>query len=328
MKPPLELGLGPWAPGREGASWPDGFLAQAELAERLGYHSIWLPESHFDPSGACPSPLLLLAAAAARTQRLRLGTTSFLLPVRHPLHVAEEVAVLDRLSGGRVCFGIGRGFRPSLFSAFGVPESEKRDRFEGALETVLRAWRGEAVVSPGDEDGGEQAVHVHPLPVQKPHPPVWVAAFGPKALQQAGRLGFPYLASPVEPLDQLEENYARHRSALPPDVASASLAVPIIRTVFLSRDGTRVRAVREALVEQAGQVARRLRGRFSRLAEVSVDQWALVGEPAEVEEGIARYRERIGVTHLIARGQVPGATPEEASESVRLLAEEVRRDVG
>jgi alkanesulfonate monooxygenase SsuD/methylene tetrahydromethanopterin reductase-like flavin-dependent oxidoreductase (luciferase family) len=321
---PLELGLGPWTV-REGSGPDGGFIRQAELAEELGYHSIWLPENHFDPGGSCPSPLLLLAAAAARTSRLRIGTTSYLLPVRHPVQVAEDVAVLDRLSGGRVVFGIGRGFRPALFRTFGVPASEKRDRFEAALRTLLGAWRGEPVAwsDDGSEDRDPSPVHIHPLPVQKPHPPIWVAAFGPKALEQAGRLGLPYLASPVEPLSRLEENHARHRAAFPPELDEDALAVPVIRTVFVSSDSARVREVREGLERQSREVARRLGGRFEALAQAPVEEWALVGEPAEVKDGIARYRERIGLTHLIARSQVPGASPEEMEGSARTLARTV-----
>jgi alkanesulfonate monooxygenase SsuD/methylene tetrahydromethanopterin reductase-like flavin-dependent oxidoreductase (luciferase family) len=302
-----------------------GFLRQAEIAEELGYHSIWLPESHFDQAGSCPSPLLLLAAAAGRTSRVRLGTTSYLLPLRHPVHVAEEVAVLDQLSGGRVVFGVGRGFRPDLFTTFGVPASEKRDRFEAVLETILRAWRGEPIPSSEDGEAGEGAtpIRVSPLPVQKPHPPIWVAAFGPKALTQVGRLGLPYLASPVETLDRLVENYARHRDALPDD-RPGPVEVPVIRTVFVSRDSSRIRAVREALEQQARTLAERLGGRFSGLAREPVDAWALVGEPEVVADRIALYRERIGLTLLIARGQVPEATTEEMDGSIRLLADDVR----
>ncbi len=303
-----------------------GFLRQAELAEELGYHSIWLPESHFDPAGSCPSPLLLLAGVAARTSRIRLGTTSYLLPVRHPVHVAEEVAVLDHLSGGRVIFGVGRGFRSTLFTTFGVPASEKRDRFELALETVRRAWRGEPI-PPSEEDEGATPVRVTPQPVQKPHPPIWVAAFGPKALTQVGRLGLPYLASPVETLDRLVENYAQHREALPDEVRDVPLEVPVIRTVFVSRDPSRVRAVRGALEKQARGIAKRLGGRFAGLAEERVDSWALVGEPGEVADRLSLYRERIGLSLLIARAQVPEISPEESETSIRLLAEEVMRRV-
>jgi alkanesulfonate monooxygenase SsuD/methylene tetrahydromethanopterin reductase-like flavin-dependent oxidoreductase (luciferase family) len=323
---PVEIGIGPWTTGfgsRTDAGI--GFLRQAELAEALGFHSIWLPESHFEPAGACPSPLLLLAAAAARTSRLRLGTTSYLLSVRHPVHVAEEVAVLDRLSGGRVLLGVGRGFRRSLFSTFGVSAAEKRDRFESTLETVLRAWRGESLGTPRPDTGSEKGtpVRVSPEPVQKPHPPVWVAAFGPKALEQAGRLGLPYLASPMEPIDRLVENYQRHRAALR-EPKQDCLAVPVIRTLFVSRNRERICAVREALSEQARAVVDRLGERFSRLADATVDDWALVGNPEEVTEAVQRYRERIGLSHLIARAQVPGADQVEIEDSIRLLAEHVR----
>ena len=112
----LHLGVTPWS--FEGEGLAGGLAEQAVLAESLGFDSLFLPESHFAGSASIPSPLLLLAAAAARTTRLRLGTTSFLLPVRNPIHVAEEVAVLDRLSQGRVILGMGRGFRGALFTAF------------------------------------------------------------------------------------------------------------------------------------------------------------------------------------------------------------------
>jgi alkanesulfonate monooxygenase SsuD/methylene tetrahydromethanopterin reductase-like flavin-dependent oxidoreductase (luciferase family) len=319
----LEIGIGPWtAADRGGDDEGGGFLRQAELAESLGFHSIWLPESHFESSGACPSPLLLLAAAAARTTKLGLGTTSYLLSVRHPVHVAEEVAVLDRLSGGRVLFGVGRGFRQALFATFGVPAAEKRDRFEAVLGTILQAWRGDPVPGKSGSRKGTP-VRVSPQPIQRPHPPVWVAAFGPKALAQAGRLGLPYLASPVESLDQLVKNYEQHRAALDPR-PDESLPVPVIRTLFVSRRAARIREVREALADQARAVANRLGKRFARLAESPVDEWALVGEPAEVAEAVERYRERIGLSHLIARAQVPAVSAEEVEESVRLLAEEVR----
>jgi alkanesulfonate monooxygenase SsuD/methylene tetrahydromethanopterin reductase-like flavin-dependent oxidoreductase (luciferase family) len=318
--PPLEIGTTPWI------AEPDGSAAelaeQAELAERLGYGSFWLPEHHFGAAGAIPAPLLLLAAVAARTTRLRVATTSFLLPVRHPIHVAEEVAVLDRLSGGRVTLGVGRGFRGALFTAFDVPAAEKRDRFEANLRAIRDAWRGEPVAFEADGAGGApKPVVLAPLPLQRPHPPVWVAAFGPKAVAQAGRLGLPYLASPIEPLSRLLENYARHREALPEAERVAPLAVPVMRTVFASRAPARLREVREALARQAAALARAPGPAFRHLGGVGVDEWALVGEPEAVAEGIARYREALGMTHLVVRAQIPGLPRELAEDSLALVAE-------
>ena len=309
---PLHLGLTPWAGDLAAAAALIG--GQAETAEAMGYDSFWLPESHFQSPGACPTPLLLLAAAAARTSRIALGTTSYLLPIRNPIHAAEEVAVLDRISNGRVILGLGRGFRPSLFAAFDVPQREKRDRFEAALAIMLRAWAGEPIL-----ENGAEPFWLEPRPVQEPHPPLWVAAFGPKAVAQAGRLGLPYLASPVEPLFRLLQNYRLHGEALLEAGRSPKLPVPIMRTVFVSDDPSALGRVRQGLERQAAEMRAStsavLRGR----AEGGIDDWAIIGEPAAVAETIGRYREELGITHLIVRGALPHCESAERLESLERL---------
>jgi alkanesulfonate monooxygenase SsuD/methylene tetrahydromethanopterin reductase-like flavin-dependent oxidoreductase (luciferase family) len=313
----LAIGLTPWQDDWNGTA--DSLSRQAELAEQLGFHSFWLPESHFAGPGSNPAPLLRLSAVAARTRRLGIGTTSFLLPVRHPLHVAEEVAVLDRLSNGRVILGVGRGFRPALFAAFDVPAREKRDRFEAALAVIRDAWLGKPVANePGDAGS---PVHLAPLPLQKPHPPIWVAAFGPKAVAQAGRLGLPYLASPIETLSGLEENYARHREALGDDARAAALAVPVMRSVYTSRDVSALARVHALLARQSRALARAGAASLRRVAEAAVDDWAIVGEPEAVADRIRVHVERLGMTHLIVRAHVPELPPDAALDSLRLLAE-------
>jgi len=317
----LHLGVTPWLDA--GAGPVEGLVAQAELAERLGYGSFWLPESHFTGAGAMPAPLLRLAAVAARTRRLRVATTSYLLPVRHPLHVAAEVAELDQLSGGRVILGVGRGFRAALFRAFGVPAKEKRDRFEAALEVMRAAWRGEPVIS--DEatgDGGSPGpVLLSPLPVQRPHPPIWVAGFGPKAVAQAGRLGMPDLASPIETLAQLARNYVRHREALAEAGHGPAEAVPVMRTVFVHSDPRVLARADAALAKQAGALARAPLATLRRHADAAVEDWAIVGEPNRAADAVAALRAELGVTHLIVRPHVPGVPPEALAESLERIAE-------
>ena len=290
---------------------------QARLAEELGYESFWLPENHFTGEGAIPDPLMLLAAVAAATKRIRLATTSYLLPLRHPLQAAEQVAVLDQLSQGRVILGVGRGFQASMFSAFNVARHEKREIFEWCLASMMRAWQGESIVD-------EEQIELSPRPVQLPHPPVWVAAFGPKALSQAGRLGLPYLASPVESLASLRDNYARHRKACAEAGAQMPEEVPVMRTVFVSNDGSMLNRVRTLLEDQARQM-RSQPGAATRLVQDSVDEWALIGEPAAVLDNLARYREEVGVTHLIAtRLRIGGVENEQLEASLRLLADTIR----
>ena len=298
---PLEIGLTPWL--FDDGHLSSGFAAQAERAESLGFHSIFVPEHHFAP-GAIPAPLLLLAAAAARTKTIRLGTTSYLLPLRHPLHAAAEVAVLDRVSEGRVILGVGRGFRKATFAAFDVPPAEKRDRFEAALAAMREAWEGKPVVFEDGESG--PPVVLTPLPVQKPHPPIWVAAFGPKALAQAGRLALPYLAAPMEPRSKLEENLTRYREACGAAGREPPAEVPIMRTVFVSEDVGELARASAALEEQMRGMARAPRALRARLTADALDDWAIVGEPAAVADRIAALRERFGMTHLIVRTQIPG----------------------
>jgi alkanesulfonate monooxygenase SsuD/methylene tetrahydromethanopterin reductase-like flavin-dependent oxidoreductase (luciferase family) len=312
--PRLEVGLALGAPGSgDPTAWHGDLVERAVQAESLGFHSVWIPESHFADAGSIPAPLLLLAAIAARTSHIRLGTSSYLLPVRHPLRVAEEVAVLDQLSRGRVILGVGRGFRRPLFEAFGVRRAEKRERFEQVLEALFRAWRGEPIEPSG--------VRVSPLPAQRPHPPVWVAAFGPKALAQAAGLGLPYLASPLETLSRLRENHERHRDGLPAESAERPMAVPAIRSVFVSRRREVLSRVRDALEQQAAALARQLGDTLPHAGAAPVDEWAIVGEPSAVEDGIEAYRESIALSHLIARVQVPGASDDELESSTAEIAE-------
>lgn len=300
----IEVATTPWN-WRE-AVGAEGLCRQAERAEALGFHSFWLPENHFGGAGALPAPLLLLAAVAARTSTLRLGCTSYLLPIRHPLLAAEEVAVLDQLCGGRLILGVGRGVQPALFSAFGLASAEKRERFAENLAIMRRAWRGEPI----GEDAAGEPLYLAPTPLQRPEPPVWVAAFGPLALEQVAGLGLPYLASPLESIEQLSQNYRRHRALVAEANLPAVDTVPVMRTVFITPDARLASSVREALRRQ--MVSR------MRESNAAVDDWALVGDAVRVREKLAQYRERLGLSHLILRGGMPLVDESEQLRSLEL----------
>jgi alkanesulfonate monooxygenase SsuD/methylene tetrahydromethanopterin reductase-like flavin-dependent oxidoreductase (luciferase family) len=303
----MHLGLTPWNFTRSGAG---DLAAQARFAEDLGYESFWLPENHFNP-GAIPDPLMLLSAVAAGTRTIRLGTTSFLLPLRHPLQAAEQVAVLDQLSGGRVILGVGRGFAPDMLKAFNVVPKEKRAMFERALETMMRAWSGEPVSVDGHED---LSVVLDPLPVQSPLP-IWVAAFGPKALAQAGGFGLPYLASPMETIDSLQANFERVDDAARQADKPAPAQRPIMRTVYVSDSSTEIRELKTRLNDASIQSQRRDGG-------AEIDEYSIIGDRAEVADRIAEYEDRLGVTHLVAtRLRVSGVPEDQLKTSLELLAD-------
>jgi alkanesulfonate monooxygenase SsuD/methylene tetrahydromethanopterin reductase-like flavin-dependent oxidoreductase (luciferase family) len=281
---------------------------QGEIAEKIGFDSFWLPESHFGGDISIPSPLMLLAAVSARTSRIRLGSTSYLLPIRHPVHAAEEVAVLDRLSGGRVILGVGRGFQDAMFTVFGIPIKEKRKRFKANLDIMVAAWQGEAITA--DNDG--EPVFLAPLPVQKPYPPIWVAAFGPLAIRQAGRLGLPYIASPVETMASLLDNYQQHKIHSETAGHSEIDTIPVMRTLFINEDRALISRVKENLKKEA---AHRMRTQTA-----SVDDWAIVGDIAYVTDKISEYEEELGLNYLIARGRLPGVDNETQIASLEQLA--------
>ncbi len=281
----MKLGITPWDISDRSAV---GLSAQAALAERFGYQSFWLPESHFG-ANSIPEPLMLLAAVAAGTQGIRLGTTSFLLPLRNPVQAAEQVAVLDQLSGGRVILGVGRGFAPAMLRVFEVDPRDKRTLFEARLALMMRAWAGEPVTA--GSDAGE-TLRLDPLPVQRPHPPIWVAAFGPKALTQAGRLGLPYLASPVETLATLAQNYQRHAEAAAAAGHARPAEVPVMRTLFVTANAGETAELRERVHGEALKSGRLPPG-------ARAEDWTLIGEAGYVREQVAAYRELLGVTHLI-----------------------------
>ena len=273
-------------------------LDLAQQADRAGLHSIWLPEMHFAP-GACSTPLSFLSALAATTQHVRLGTTSLLLPIHDPVRTARDVRAVESLSNHRLLLGLGRGFRKPLFQAFGIPAREKRDRFDAHLEVMLREWQGRP-------------------------PPMGVAAFGRKGLEQAARHALPYLASPIESLELVEENLAFHREHLPPGIDPDALAVPIMRTVFVSNDDREASRVFGAMEREARAMLRSpVPEALARAAQTPLEDRVLIGSVQRVLDDLAHYRERVGLDLLIARTEVPGASPEQREHSLATLVEEI-----
>jgi alkanesulfonate monooxygenase SsuD/methylene tetrahydromethanopterin reductase-like flavin-dependent oxidoreductase (luciferase family) len=189
-------------------------IEQCVYAERLGFESVWPVEQHFNADlSILPSPLLLLAAVAERTRTLRLGIAIVLLPLSHPVRVAEEIATLDVISDGRVEFGIGRGAIPKHFAGFGVPQGESRDRFLEGLDLILRAWRGERLSYNGRFFHCEDLAIV-PKPVQQPHPPIRVAANSIETFELMGRAGYDiFVATQVNPFPKVKEFVPLYRRA-------------------------------------------------------------------------------------------------------------------
>jgi len=178
-----------------------------ELLEELEFDGVWGSEHHFRDYGLLPSITQLLAHLAARTEKLRLGTGIVVLPLHNPIQVAEEIAQLDVLSGGRVDFGIGRGYQSSEFDGHGVSLSEARERFNESLDIILNAWNNDSIPAFEGEFYSHGALRLMPKHLQTPHPPVYVAAVSPETVEIYAKRGIPIIVDPSTPFRKI------HRAA-------------------------------------------------------------------------------------------------------------------
>ena len=191
-------------------------MAQIELGDELGFDTAWLGELHFSRAfSILADPLMVLAAVAQRTTRIRLGTAVTLLPLHNPVKIIEEAAIADILSDGRLEFGVGRGAFPLYYVGFDVPQEQSRERFEEALDFILPAWKSENFSFQGKYFRAHDLC-VIPRPVQSPHPPVRVAANSPETFPFAARLGLPIFAAPlINPPERLKAGLGAYRETLP-----------------------------------------------------------------------------------------------------------------
>ena len=188
-------------------------LSRIDIMDQNGYDAVWLAEHHFTDYSVCPSVHLMAMHVANRTTNLRIGMAVSLAALYHPLRLAEEVALLDVLSGGRVNWGAGRGFDPKEFSSLGVPIEESRARYQEAVDIVLRAWTQERISYDGRFFQFED-VEVLPKPLQKPYPPTWVAATSVEAITWAGGQGHDILLDPHCSVHELADKHEFYRAKL------------------------------------------------------------------------------------------------------------------
>jgi alkanesulfonate monooxygenase SsuD/methylene tetrahydromethanopterin reductase-like flavin-dependent oxidoreductase (luciferase family) len=164
-------------------------LEEAVLAEELGFDNVWASEHHFSPDAWNPSPITFLTAVAARTARVRVGTYVLLLPFHNPVRVAEDIAVLDNISGGRVDLPVGVGSAVEEFRTFGIPFNERLGRTFEALRIIERCFAGEEFTHNGKYYAFAN-VRMTTTPVQKPGPPIWVASMGDQSVAWTARRGY------------------------------------------------------------------------------------------------------------------------------------------
>jgi alkanesulfonate monooxygenase SsuD/methylene tetrahydromethanopterin reductase-like flavin-dependent oxidoreductase (luciferase family) len=284
-------------------------LERIEIMDKSGFDAVWLAEHHFSSFSVCPSVHMMGVLAAARTTRLRIGTGVSLAPFYHPLRLAEEVALLDVLSGGRVNWGAGRGFARVEFENFGVPPEESSARFRETVEIVLRAWTEERLSFAGTHfhfDG----VEILPKPLQQPHPPVWMAATSEGALDWAAGRGFSILMDPhasARDIGRKRRYYAERLAAAGFSLDGREL--PVARLLALSDTAAKAAEVARRgaqwMVDSYFGAAHRPVGVADPTAPGAdpvqryLDEVILHGTPETVIDQILQLREEIGLNYLL-----------------------------
>ncbi|MET9337708.1 LLM class flavin-dependent oxidoreductase [Nonomuraea sp. NPDC003804] len=329
----------------DGQSFKDVYdyhLELIELAEELGFHGVRLAEHHFRDYGVVPNLFTLLAHAAARTERIRLGTGIVVLPLHNPVHVAEEAALVDVLSGGRLDLGIGRGYQSFEFEGFGIDLAEARDRFNEALEVILGLWTQESFQHEGKfYRTGE--VSLTPRPLQTPYPPIHVAAVSPETVTMYGERGLPILADPAAPFRKVVKAAETWRESAGTATADLVVArsVHVAPTVEQARedqarfeaafDRSRIFNERSAPIDpktgKAAQGFEYYQDRYLKGGSVSNDfrweQLEVIGDPARVIEQIGVLKAAGFSTLLCDFGSTRPMPLEEMKKVMRFFATEV-----
>lgn len=307
-----------------------------ERADRAGFDCLWVAEHHFSNFGLASAPLALALEIAHRTERARVGVAVLVLPFYAPVRLAEEVAMVDVLTGGRLNVGIGRGYQAYEFERFGVPMDQARERFEEVHDVLIKAWQETAFTYQG-EHVTIPPTTVFPRPVQQPHPPLWVAGASAETIDFAARHGYNlFTVAGMGPLSAVErgrdlfwEALARHGRRPGSAVLGAQ------RTILVTRDQREAdAAIDDALYQY--RLSRRYR---TNTVEV-VDGFArptpfpdeptheeargqlIWGSPEECVEQIERHRE-VGVSYLNLMFNVGGLTHEQSLRSFDLFVERV-----
>jgi probable F420-dependent oxidoreductase len=313
----------------EGGHYYKESLEEVTRAEALGFDSVWMEEHHSVTNHYWPSPLTVLAGFATRTSRLTLGTDIAVAAFHHPVRLAEDVAMLDVMSAGRVTLGVAIGYKPDEFALYGVPLEKRGARFEEQLAIMKGLWTGERLRFKGAYYTVEG--RLEPAPVQKPHPPLWIGGWGDITLRRAATLADNWIPGPTADLKRLlqgKKQFLENRAA-----AGRTQAItewPLTRDLIIADTDAQARALAEAHIMLAyrREYAGGWRHPFidaaiaTDLDKLMEDRF-IIGGPDQCISQIRRFVEKYGMTHLICRTFFPGMPHAHIMRELELLAKEV-----
>ncbi len=274
---------------------------EAVEQEALGFHSSFLVEHHFTGWNQVSATLMLLTCLAMRTTRLRLGSAVTVVPWHNPVLLAEQAATLDLVSGGRLDFGIGKGYRHSEFKGFQIPREEADARFEEAVEVITRSWLTRSRFSHRGKFWSFEDIVVEPPPAQQPHPPFWVAAASPPSITRAAARGFNLILDQYASAQQIGERIALYRAECEANGRDFDpTQVAVARQIYVATDRAEADAALARLVKHTKRtvaVARspEHKGGSHVLAYADkaggTEEHALYGTPEEILPKLAKVKD-------------------------------------
>ena len=317
-------------------------IEQAVLAEELGFDSVWTTEHHFLEDGYLPSPLIASAAIAGRTQRIRIGQGVLLLPLyTHPVRLAEDAAVVDVISGGRLLLGLGMGYRDYEYAGLGLPMRRRKLLLEEGLEILRRCWTEDGFSFEG-RHWQLRDVRVRPRPVQQPHPPIWFGATSIPAMRRSAALGASFICGPVAPFRQMRHQLNLYQDFLREAGHAPEVELGVMREVYVTEDPDQAwRDVRDHFLyvyrdtygpDQVQYIEYLPDGTRRPVTDPSDPFFEsegfrrdrfIFGDPEYAAREIRRYLEETPTTLLIIRPQLPGLPHEKVARSMQLFAEKV-----
>jgi alkanesulfonate monooxygenase SsuD/methylene tetrahydromethanopterin reductase-like flavin-dependent oxidoreductase (luciferase family) len=312
--------------GRSFSQLYDDMFRQIERAEELGFDSIWLTEHHLTDDGYLPSLMPMAAAIAARTKRLQIGTYVLLFPFYHPIKLAEDIAVVDVISGGRLRIGVGQAYRAEEFAAFGINKKQRLGRTLETVEILKRAWTGERFSFKGKYFELND-VRVLPRPVSRPHPELLWGVGAPKGIQRAAEMGLGFATVGAASAIRI------YRDALKAGGKDPSqFSIVGSRTVYIADSAQEawkdIEGPSMYWAEHYGRWLSQHAGTDISKAQIRPDperlkRVSVMGPPEEVRGRLARIIEEDQLTDLIINTQLPGLDPAKAMRSLVRFGTEV-----
>jgi alkanesulfonate monooxygenase SsuD/methylene tetrahydromethanopterin reductase-like flavin-dependent oxidoreductase (luciferase family) len=310
----------------------DEIMAEAQAAEASGWDGCFLTEHHQQEDGYLPNPLLLAGMVGMKTQRIKVGTCVLLIPLHHPVHVAEDSAVIDLATGGRLVLSLGVGYQPHDFDAFEIPVTERAKRTEEAIEIIRQSWTGKRFSYAGTHFNYKDTL-ITPTPSQQPGPPIWMASWTPVGLRRAGRMADGWIADPVQCLPVIKDYAARYRAAA--EKAGRKPHICLMRDAIVADSMAAAEAASEPTMythrfyfQYGAYVPDEYFKDVKKPEDMTFAQTAkdrlIVGSPDDCLEQLLHWKEEIQPDYLIIRLRQPGGPSHENTlNAIRTFGEKV-----